>query len=132
MTVGEQYEVAVSLRLTGEFEPDGVTAALGLAPSKQWRAGQPGGAPKLRRKSDGWVLKLVDNVGSVDDSIHQAVDRLEEINARLQPVVDDPNISGCLAVSVDAPANCWPSIILSNSTLSFLTSTRLSFDIDVM
>ncbi|WP_280221021.1 DUF4279 domain-containing protein [Nocardia neocaledoniensis] len=132
MTIGEYFEVAVSLRLTGAFEPERVTAALGLAPSKQWRTGQPGAAPKLRRSSDGWVLKLVDNVGRVDDSVQEAVDRLKEIDARLRPILDDPNISGYLAVSVDTPANCWPSIALSSSTLSFLASTGLSFDIDVM
>ncbi|MEV0682745.1 DUF4279 domain-containing protein [Nocardia sp. NPDC050378] len=54
----QHLRIAVSLRLTGAFDPAEVTAALGLAPTAHWRAGQTGPAPKLPRKSDGWVLGL--------------------------------------------------------------------------
>ncbi|GGN94243.1 DUF4279 domain-containing protein [Nocardia rhizosphaerihabitans] len=132
MTVEELVEVSVSLRLTGAFDPDEVTASLGLTPSDQWRSGQQGAAPKLRRSSDGWVLRLVTGAGQVGGQIDRAVGQLAQASGQLRGVLSDPEISGCLTVAVDAPPGRWPEITLSAATLAFLAPTGLSLDIDVI
>ncbi|WP_406236165.1 DUF4279 domain-containing protein [Nocardia sp. NBC_01009] len=132
MTVEELVEVAVSLRLTGVFDPDEVTAALSLTPSNQWRSGQQGAAPKLRRSSDGWVLRLATGVGQVGEQIDRAVGQLAQVSGQLRHILSDQEMSGCLTVAVDAPAGCWPAITLSPATLAFLAPSGLSLDIDVI
>ncbi|MFF5032249.1 DUF4279 domain-containing protein [Nocardia salmonicida] len=132
MTVKELVEVAVSLRFTGAFDPNEVTTTLGLAPSDQWRSGQQGAAPKLRRSSDGWVLRLAAGVGQVDEKIDQAIGQLAQVSEQLRYVLSDQEISGCLTVAVDAPMNCWPAVTLSPATLAFLAPSGLSLDIDVI
>ncbi|WP_446224820.1 DUF4279 domain-containing protein [Nocardia sp. IBHARD005] len=132
MTFEKLAGVTVSLRLTGTFEPDEVTAALGLTPSDQWRTGQQGAAPKLRRSSDGWVLRLPTGVGSVGEQIDRAVRQLAQVSPQLRNILSEQGMSGCLTVAVDAPAGCWPEITLSAATLAFLAPSGLSLDIDVI
>ncbi|MEV6063710.1 DUF4279 domain-containing protein [Nocardia asteroides] len=132
MTTDELAEVAVSLRLTGTFDPDEATAVLGLTPSDQWRAGQQGAAPKLRRTSDGWVLRLTTAVGQVGEQIDRATGQLAQISDQLQHLLSSPGLSGCLTVAVDIPEEQWPGITLSAATLTFLASSGLSLDIDVI
>ncbi|MFD4356102.1 DUF4279 domain-containing protein [Nocardia sp. NPDC058518] len=132
MTDEKLVEVAVSLRLTGVFDPDEVTAALGLTPSDQWRSGQQGPAPKLRRSSDGWVLRLATGVGQVGEQVDRAVGQLAQVNGHLRHILLGQGMSGCLIVAVDAPAGCWPAITLSHATLEFLAPSGLSLDIDII
>jgi len=132
MTVEELAEAAVSLKLTGSFDPGEVTAALGLAPSDQWRAGQRGAAPKLRRSSDGWVLRLGTAVGQVGEQIDRAVGQLAQTSEQLGHVLSTQGISGCLTVAVDAGEDGWPVVALSAATLAFLASSGLSLDIDIL
>ncbi|MEV4209156.1 DUF4279 domain-containing protein [Nocardia salmonicida] len=132
MTVERLVEVTVSLRLTGIFDPDQVTAALGLAPSDQWRSGQQGAAPKLRRSSDGWVIRLAIGVGQVGEHVDRAVGHLAHLGGQLRHILSDQGMSGCLTVAVDAPADCWPTITVSPPTLVFLASSGLSLDIDII
>ncbi|MBH0781422.1 DUF4279 domain-containing protein [Nocardia bovistercoris] len=132
MTVEELVEVAVSLRLTGSFDPDEVTAALGIVPSDQWRVGQQGQAPKLRRNSDGWVLGLGAVAGQVGEQIDRAVGQLAQIGEPLGRVLSTRGIAGCLTVAVDAGDDGWPVVLISAAALAFLASSGLSLDVDII
>ncbi|MGW4774826.1 DUF4279 domain-containing protein [Nocardia vinacea] len=132
MTAEELSEVTVSLKLTGTFDPDEVTAALGLAPFNYWRAGQQGAAPKLRRSSDGWVVRLEVSFGEVGEQVDRAVEKLAQVSTRLGHVLSNQGVTGCLTVAVDAGEEIWPTITLSAATLAFLASLGLSLDIDVI
>ncbi|MFF0541294.1 DUF4279 domain-containing protein [Nocardia thailandica] len=132
MTVADNVEVSVSLRLTGTFDPDEVTASLGLVPTDQWRSGQAGPAPRLRRPSDGWVRQLNKGFGEVAPHIDQAARQLAKISTQLQQVVALPGVSGYLGIAVDSPADHWPEITLSAPTLALIAASGLSLDIDVV
>jgi hypothetical protein len=49
-------ETLVRFRLTGEFEPDAITQALGLQPTQTWRKDELVPKTIIRRESDGWLI----------------------------------------------------------------------------
>ncbi|MGM7647464.1 DUF4279 domain-containing protein [Nocardia sp. JW2] len=126
------FEVVASLRLTGTFDPEEITAALCRVPTDQWRAGQAGPAPKLRRSSDGWVLESAAGAGHVGEQVDRALDELAPISDRLRHILSAREMSGCLSVAVDTDGQGRPVIALSAAALRLLAASGLSLDVDVI
>lgn len=80
---GEIDESVVTFILSGEFlDPDAVTAALGLVPTKSFKKGDPTPSthrnPNLRRKQGMWQLEsMLPRQAPLDRHIEHLLDRLD-------------------------------------------------------
>jgi Domain of unknown function (DUF4279) len=128
---GGTPEVSVSFTLTGaDFDPDQISAILGINPTATWRLGDRVGQSAIHRRHNGWTLRigpefrfdwdqllrqLLDDLDSVTDDLLKSL----IVELRLYPEIV------CVAYVYDAT----PSFHLNLSDLERIQ--RLSADVDL-
>ena len=81
----EQYAY---FTVTGDFEPDSVTAALGLDPTDAWKKGSRNEATHYERKFSQWSLRSrLPDTEKLEDHIRDVLDQLAPYAERVQSLV---------------------------------------------
>jgi len=121
-----------SITLTGgDFDPDEVTDALGIEPTKTWRIGDPIQNTLLKRKHNGWsVATSREESLDLGKQIRDLLRRLEPTFSSIATLRDrvDLNVEVSCAIYIYGET---PSMHLDRETLSMIERLDAEIDFDL-
>jgi len=126
--------IRTALVITGAFDPDAITRALGLTPTRVARVGDSrGGAPLLRHTEDQWVLVVVDHLAMhIDAELDALLSILEPVATSFGSTLRSLHASGQIAFTVRVAEQQIPSISIEPRQIVSLANLGLSLDIDII
>lgn len=132
----EYPEIDVIFSLTGSFEPDSVTKALQIEPTKVWRSGEDiivnGKATGRKYNSDNWSLATgLVHALDVEEQICNVLDIIKPHSVKVRELCDAYNIRSSIICAVYFNENNQPAIYLSSATIEKLVLLRSSIDFDL-
>lgn len=128
-------EMDVTLELTGDgFSPEEVTRAIGLAPTKTWRAGDLVQGTQVRRRHDGWVFGLpYRRAHDMEALLKELLDALGPYAARIAGAIEKFRLKSTISfgVYIDVRGQT-PSCFFTAGTLTRLANLRADLNIDLI
>lgn len=121
----EQYAY---LTITGDFDPEEITTALGLQPSEAWRKGDRNERTHYERKFSRWSLdSRLNRSASLEDHVRDVLSQSLGFAERIRQLAQDYTVYVQL---VGWFHNDYPGFGLDKQTISGLDQLNLGIDCD--
>jgi hypothetical protein len=126
--------ISTTLRVMGNFEPELLTAELGIDPTRYWRKGDPrGGSPVLRFAEDGWALQVNKRPSlHLEEELSVALALLRPRAARFKDALRMRSLRAQLCFGVEVDGLQYPSISLRAEEIAEVADLGVSIDIDIV
>lgn len=125
-------EMSVALTFTGAgFDPDGVTATLGLEPTETWRFGDRILNTRLKREHDGWSLSTGRKKEiELENQVRSILEKVQSRLNKVKSVSDEHDLDVELACVVYV-ADETPSMHLDSEVVELMAELGAEIDIDL-
>lgn len=126
--------VSTVLRLWGgRFDPDLVTARLGVEPTSRYRTGDAISQGLGRRRRDGWVVHIGPRATlDVEAMLTELRERLEVSAEVVRETCADLGISPGIYCAVSPTSRVTPAIMFSAEVVAWASALGASIEVDVM
>lgn len=115
------------------FNPDLLTEAMGIEPTKTWRVGDTTRRSGRPYKHDGWSIRS-EEVASLDlrEVVLPVLRRLLPVAGVLSEYCDRLNLEAVLSCAVYVEDDQMPALSLDSETIRMLSALGASLDIDIL
>jgi hypothetical protein len=117
----------------GPFDPDVISARLGVAPSSQHRTGDPIHLGRGRRRHDRWRVtvgpKGTLEIGEMIDELRR---RLQPATSALQEVCAEFGLRPLIICAVEPTSSKTPNILFPSAFVRWAAEIRCGISVDVM
>src|SRR5207253_7204987 len=128
-------EVEVHFKLVGEFDPEVVTRALGLSPTRTWRSGERLGTSLVTFDTDGWrVTAGPRGTLAAGELVRELLLLLAPIGPKLAALRSQTKLKTILTVRVYIPPerDAAPYLYVENDLMQQLADLDAALDVDIM
>ncbi len=127
-------ELETHLKAVGSFDPEELTAAVSIQPSKTWRAGERVGRSKISLESDGWRISCrQSSTQNANEQVSELLQILGDSTSDLISFCEDHGLEVILTVRAYVPSGSGaPNLVLKRDIIQALAELRAELDIDVM
>lgn len=124
--------VQVALRLTGRFEPSGLTRRIELAPTKTWRLGEFVQSTQLKRNSDGWMFGIPERAEhDANVILCDLLDKIEPYREKIIAAAREFNLGTDISFGIYLRGES-PAFLLPADTVRRVSAFGANLDIDLI
>jgi hypothetical protein len=125
-------KIKVYFIVTGRFDPDEFTKAIGLKPKIVWRAGETVQNTLIKRKSDGWKITIDETASyDLDVEVKKLISVLDPYNVGIAHYCKENDLNAEFSCVVTTKEDEYPSIHFDKKLLKKIKSFNAEIDIDI-
>jgi hypothetical protein len=134
MTVDALPHVWLSLTIMGgDFDPDELTARLGIVPTSHHRAGDPIVGDKGRRRQDRWRVTIGprDTV-QIGGMLDELLARMAPGSERMKELCGELGLEATLTCAVEPVSAETPSVYFPSAVVQWAADQCVAIEVDIM